>query len=308
MPRPPRRTVVEQLNADVGAHAEGEAFDYGAAFSRNIGWITADEQARLRRSRVAIAGLGGVGGAHALTLARLGVGCFHLADFDTFGVHNLNRQAGAFMSSVGRSKAEVISEMVQDINPEAEIVRFDEGVNADNLDRFLRGVDVYVDGIDFFAIGARRMVFAACHAGAGPAVTAAPLGMGVSLLYFAPGGTSFERYFRLEGQSEQEQFALFIAGLSPAMLQRTYLVAPEAVNFGQRRGPSTVMACELCAGVTGVAVLKLLLGRGGLRAAPWSMQFDAYRQRLSHTWRPFGNANPLQRLLLRFVRPRLAMG
>lgn len=292
----------------VGSSEASETFDYGTAFSRNLGWVTSEEQTRLKGSRVAIAGLGGVGGAHALTLARLGIGSFHLADFDTFGVHNLNRQAGAYMSSVGSSKADVISRMVRDINPDAEIVCFDQGVTADNADQFLRGVDVYVDGIDFFAIEARRLVFAACHSRAIPAVTAAPLGMGVSLLYFAPSGTSFEQYFRLEGQPQQEQFARFIAGLSPAMLQRSYLVAPQAVNFAERRGPSTVMACELCAGVTGVAVLKLLLGRGGLRPAPWAMQFDAYRQRLSHTWRPFGNANPLQRLLLRLVRPRLAMG
>jgi molybdopterin/thiamine biosynthesis adenylyltransferase len=300
--------VAEQVTSGAGSLESREVFDYGTAFSRNIGWVTAEEQSRLRRSRVAIAGLGGVGGAHALTLARLGIGRFHLADFDTFGVHNINRQAGAFMSSVGRPKAEVISRMVRDINPQAEIVHFDEGVTSDNVDQFLRGVDAYVDGIDFFAVDARRLVFAACHARAIPAVTAAPLGMGVSLLYFAPGRTSFEQYFKLDGRPQQEQFARFIAGLSPAMLQRSYLVAPDAVNFAQRRGPSTVMACELCAGVTGVAVLKVLLGRGGLRPAPWAMQFDAYRQRLSHTWRPFGNANPLQWLLLRLVRPRLAMG
>lgn len=286
----------------------GVAFDYGVAFSRNLGWVTAEEQLRLRSARVAIAGLGGVGGAHALALARLGVGRFHLADFDTFGVHNLNRQAGAFMSSVDRAKAEVISRMVRDINPEAEVVCFDQGVTPQNADDFLRDVDVYVDGLDFFAIEARRMVFAACHSRGIPAVTAAPLGMGASLLYFSPSGYSFEQYFRMEGRPQQEQFARFIAGLSPAMLQRAYLVEPGAVNFAQRRGPSTVMACELCAGVAGVAVLKLLLGRGGLRPAPWALQFDAYRQRLSHTWRPFGNANPLQWLLLRLVRPRLAMG
>ena len=288
--------------------ASREAFDYDTAFSRNIGWVTPEEQSRLRRSRVAIAGLGGVGGAHALTLARLGIGSFHLADFDTFGVHNLNRQAGAFMSSMGSAKADVISRMVRDINPEAEIVRFDQGVTAANAGDFLRGVDVYVDGIDFFAIEARRMVFAECHARGVAALTAAPLGMGVSLLYFSPAGTSFEQYFRLEGQPQQEQFARFIAGLSPAMLQRTYLVAPQAVHFAERRVPSTGMACELCAGVTGVAVLKLLLQRGGVRAAPWAIQFDAYRQRLSHTWRPLGNAHPLQWLLLRLIRPRLAMG
>ncbi len=280
-------------------------FDYGQAFSRNIGWVTTEEQQRLAQARVAVAGLGGVGGAHVLTLSRLGLGAFRIADFDSFEVHNFNRQAGAFVSSLNGPKSGVMARMALDINPGAQIDVFDEGVTPGNLDQFLAGVDVYVDGIDFFAIEARRMIFAACHARGIPAVTAAPLGMGVSLLYFSPAGMSFEQYFRLEGCTRQEQYARFIAGLSPAMLQRPYLVAPEAVNFAEKRGPSTVMACDLCAGVTGTAVLKLLLGRGKLRPAPWAMQFDAYEQKLSHTWRPFGNANPLQRLLLALIRPHL---
>ena len=282
-------------------------YDYGAAVSRNIGWLTLAEQQRLRGARVAVAGLGGVGGAHVLTMARLGIGAMNIADFDHFEVHNFNRQAGAFVSTVGQPKAEVMAGMARGVNPDADVRVFSAGVTPENLDDFLRGVDLYIDGIDFFAVEARRMLFAACHAKGIPAVTAAPLGMGTSLLYFSPAGMSFERYFRLAGCSRQEQFARFIAGLSPAMHQRRYLVAPEAVNFAEQRGPSTIMACELCAGVTGTAALKILLGRGHLKAAPWAMQFDAYEQKLTFTWRPFGNANPLQRLLLAMIRPRLNM-
>ena len=282
-------------------------FDYQDAFSRNIGWLTADEQQRLRGAKVAIAGLGGVGGAHLLTLARLGVGRFAIADFDSFGVHNLNRQAGAFMSTVGQPKLAVMARMARDINPELEIDGFDEGVTAANVDGFLKGVDVYVDGIDFFAMPARELVFAACHRLGIPALTAAPLGMGVGLLYFSPEGMSFEDYFRLAGLDEQEKYVRFIAGLSPMMLQRHYLAVPEAVNFGRRSGPSTVMACELCAGLMGTSVLKVLLGRGRLRAAPWALQFDAFRHQLAQTWRPFGNANPLQRLLMALIRSRLQL-
>ena len=57
-----------------------ERFDYATAFSRNLGWITEFEQAILRRKRVAIAGMGGVGGLHLLTLARLGLSTFRIAD------------------------------------------------------------------------------------------------------------------------------------------------------------------------------------------------------------------------------------
>ncbi|MBK9237030.1 MAG: ThiF family adenylyltransferase [Rhodoferax sp.] len=281
------------------------AFAYDSAFSRNIGWVTQREQAKLRKSRVAIAGLGGVGGAHLLTLARLGISHFNIADFDDFDVHNLNRQAGAFMPSMGQPKIEVVAKLARDINPDMDLRSFPQGVTPENVDEFLRDVDVYVDGLDFFALPARRMVFAKCRAKGIPALTAAPLGMGTAFLYFSPTGMSFEDYFKVDGHESQEQYARFIAGLSPAMVQRDYLVAPDAVNFTQKRGPSTVMACDLCAGVMGTSVLKVLLGRGTMKAAPWGMQFDAYHQTLRMTWRPFGNSNPFQQLLLKFIRPKL---
>lgn len=279
------------------------AFNYERAFSRNIGWLRSAEQALLRSKRVAIAGLGGVGGEHLVTLSRLGIQKFHISDFDDFDVHNMNRQAGAFMSSMGQPKLSVMERMARDINPEAEIVSFPEGVKEDNLDRFLDGVDLYVDGLDFFVLGIRRKVFAACRAKGIPAITAAPLGMGMSFLYFDPKGMSFEDYFQLEGQPEFEQYARFAAGLSPAMLNRHYLVSPEAVNLAEKRGPSTGMAIKLCAGFLGTSALKLLLGRGELPAAPWSLHFDAYQLKFKRCWRPGGNRNPLQRLLLRFMRP-----
>lgn len=280
-------------------------FDYDQAFSRNIGWVTMAEQAKLRQSRVAIAGLGGVGGAHLLTLSRLGLANFNIADFDDFDVHNMNRQAGAFMPFMGQPKIDTVAQLARDINPEIDVRLFPKGVTSENIDNFLQDVDVYVDGLDFFALPARRMVFAKCREKGIPALTAAPLGMGVAFLYFSPTGMSFEDYFKVEGQDQQEQYARFIAGLSPAMMNRDYLVAPEAVNFQEKRGPSTIMACDLCAGMMGTSVLKVLLKRGEIKPAPWGLHFDAYHQKLKHTWRPFGNANPLQQLLLKFIRPVL---
>ncbi|MDD3352496.1 ThiF family adenylyltransferase [Zoogloea sp.] len=284
-------------------------FDYDAAFARNIGWVTEAEQAALRGKRVAIAGVGGVGGVHLLTLARLGVGKFHIADMDTFDLVNFNRQAGAMMSTLGRPKAEVLREMALDINPELDIQVFGAGVDAGNLADFLNGVDLYVDGLDFFAFQARKDTFRACHARGIPAVTAAPLGMGTAVLSFLPGRMSFEEYFCLEGCDEDEMAVRFLLGLSPAMLQRGYVVDPSRVDFKARRGPSTIAACQLCAGVTAVESLKILLGRGEVLCAPRGFQFDAYRNRYTQTWRPWGNRNPIQRLALAIARRQLrAMG
>jgi molybdopterin/thiamine biosynthesis adenylyltransferase len=285
---------------------QGHAFSYDEAFSRNIGWVTEAEQARLRGSRIAIAGLGGVGGSHLITLARLGIGKFHIADFDAFSLANFNRQAGANLGNVDRPKIDAMAEMALAINPELDIERFPSGVRPDNLERFLEGVDLYVDGLDYFALDIRRAVFARCAELGIPAVTAAPLGMGVALMTFMPGGMKFDDYFRLEGCSPDEQAIRFLLGLSPRLLQRGYLVDISRVDFSARRGPSTVMACELCAGFAATECLKILLGRGPIRQAPRGVHFDAYRHRLVRTWRPFGNANPIQRMMLAFARRQLA--
>jgi molybdopterin/thiamine biosynthesis adenylyltransferase len=280
------------------------AFDYAAAFSRNIGWVTEAEQQTLSSKRVAIAGLGGVGGAHLLTLARLGIGRFSIADFDRFDLANFNRQAGATTATLGRPKVEVLAAQVRLINPAVELRAHEDGVTAANVNAFLAGADCYVDGLDFFAFGAREMTFAACAQLGIPAVTVAPLGMGAALLNFLPGRMTFEQYFGVSGRGDAEKAARFLVGLAPAMLARGYLVDDTRVNLSEQRGPSTIMACDLCAGIAATETLKILLRRGKVLAAPWGMHFDAYTYRLKKTWRPGGNANPLQRLLISIVRRR----
>ena len=284
-----------------------QSFNYDDAFSRNIGWVTRAEQQQLRHKRVAIAGLGGVGGVHLLTLCRLGIGKFHLAEFDTFDLANCNRQAGATVSSLGQHKLDVMLRQARDINPELDITSFSEGVTQDNLDAFLQGVDIYIDGLDFFAFQARQQVFAACAEKGIPAVTAAPLGMGAAVLNFLPGGMSFDDYFRLNDGPEAEQPLRFLMGLAPARLQMGYLADPSSVDLAKRKGPSTIMACQLCAGVAATEALKILLGRGPVRVVPKGYHFDAYRNRLALTWRPGGNRNPLQRLFIAIAKRKLGL-
>jgi molybdopterin/thiamine biosynthesis adenylyltransferase len=281
------------------------AFNYDQAFSRNFGWLAPAEQTTLRGKRIAIAGMGGVGGIHLLTLARLGIGAFHIADFDTFDTPNFNRQAGAMVSTLGQPKTDVLTRMAKDINPELDIKAFDEGVTPGNIDDFLDGVDLYVDGLDFFAFSARELVFPALAKRGIPAVIAAPLGMGVSLLNFMPGHMAFEEYFRWQGCSEEEKAIRFLIGLSPALLQRTYLMDPSSTNLKAQKVPSTPVGSELCAGVATTEAVKILLDRGNVIIAPHGIHFDAYRNKLARTWRPWGNNNPLQRLAIAIAKRQL---
>lgn len=280
-------------------------FIYSEAFSRNIGWVTSQEQETLRGKRVAIAGMGGVGGVHLLTLARLGIGSFHIADLDVFELVNFNRQVGATIPHLGKPKVDSLAKMALEINPELNIKIFPEGVNEKNLPEFLKGVDLYIDGLDFFVYSIRQLLFATCARLGIPATTVAPLGMSAALLNFLPGKMTFEEYFCWGDLPDDEKGLRFLLGLAPARLQFGYLVDPSAVNLEEHRGPSTIMACQICAGMAATEALKILLKRGEALAAPRGLQFDAYRNKLSRTWLPGGNNNPLQRIALKIARGQL---
>jgi molybdopterin/thiamine biosynthesis adenylyltransferase len=278
-------------------------FNYQQAFSRNLGWVTEKEQTQLKNKRIAIAGAGGVGGVHLLTLTRLGIANFNIADFDDFEIHNFNRQSGAFMSTINKQKVDVMERMARDINPEADIKSFPKGVFEFNVEEFLEGVDLYVDALDFFALEARKTVFKKCYEKNIPVVTAAPLGMGCAFLCFMPNKMSFEEYFRFEDkETEDDQLIQFLIGLSPAMLQRSYLIDKTRVSFTEKRGPSTPMAVNLCAGMAGTYALKILLGRGDILCAPYGLHFDAYRNKFVKTWRPFGNAGLIPRIMFHIAK------
>jgi molybdopterin-synthase adenylyltransferase len=281
-------------------------FDREIAFSRTLGLVTPQELETLRQKTIAIAGLGGVGGSHLLTLTRLGIGGFHLAEFDTFGLENFNRQAGASLASIGRKKLEVMEEAARQINPELRIGKFPDGVKPANVDAFLEGVDVYVDSLDYFAFAARTMIFKGCSERHIPAVTAGPLGMGVALLNFLPGHMSFQDYFDWkETDSDMDKAVKFLVGLAPSLPHRHSLVDRRYVSLEARKGPSTPMACELCAGFAGTEVMKILLKRGKVRAAPHSLHFDAYLEKFYSRRIWFGNRNPWQKLKIAITRRML---
>lgn len=267
-------------------------FSYEAAFSRNLGLVNEAEQRRLRCSRVGLAGLGGVGGAHLQALIRLGIGAFHLADMDCFEIANFNRQLGASMLTMGRAKVEVLAEMAREINPEVHLGEFTEGITATNLNAFLDGVDVVVDGIEFFAVEAHRSLHAACRKRSIPVVQAGPVGYGAAVWTFLPQGITFDRYFGLEEEMTwAEQVLAFALGHSPGLVND---VDPRRVDLAAQRGPALASACLLCAATAATEVLKLVCERGPLCAAPRGVYFDPYRAKtialrprpsLTQSWR-----------------------
>lgn len=291
--------------APAGRGPAAPDFSYGQAFARHLGLINAEEQARLRRARVAVLGMGGVGGIHLITLTRLGIGAFHVADPDGFEVANFNRQYGANVRTLGRNKAEVMAEEARAINPELDLRVFAEAVTPANVGAVLDGVDVLVDGIDFFALDTRRLVFREARRRGIWAVTAGPLGFSTAYLVFSPTGMSFDDYFDFDHAVDRlDELIAFLIGLAPAATHRTYMDLARA-DPTTGRGPSAGLACHLCSGVAAAEVLKILLGRSPVRPAPSFFQFDAYRQIFIRGGLPGANRHPWRRFKRRLVRKKL---
>lgn len=267
------------------------------AFSRNIGIFSEAEQALLRHACVAVAGLGGVGGLYVITLARMGVGAFHLADMDVFEPVNINRQYGAKIQTIGRPKLDVMVEEALAVNPHLKIVSFPEGITENNLDQFLEGAHVVLDGLDFFNLPIRRLLFNRARQKGLYVVTAAPLGFSTAVLVFSPlDGMKFDEYFNVRSDlSDEDAYLRFAMGLAPRPTHLRYLDL-RRVNLRDRAGPSVASACQLCAGAAATEAAKILLGRGPVRSVPHFIQVDPYTWTFRRGRLPLGNRNPLQRL------------
>lgn len=123
--------------------------DMKEIFSRGASLLGEDGIARLRASRVAVFGVGGVGGFAAEALARSGVGALDLIDHDTVSPSNINRQIIALHSTVGRKKVEIMAERIADICPDTVVRTFDTFYLPETAHLFDFSIyDYVVDAID----------------------------------------------------------------------------------------------------------------------------------------------------------------
>ncbi len=118
-------------------------------FSRTETLLGSDAMEKLKNSRVAVFGAGGVGGYVIEALARSGIGAIDIIDNDKVGVSNINRQIYALHSTVGEYKTDVAAKRIADINPDAKVRTYKTFFMPDNADEFDFGeYDYVVDAID----------------------------------------------------------------------------------------------------------------------------------------------------------------
>jgi molybdopterin/thiamine biosynthesis adenylyltransferase len=281
----------------VGPPAQtGLSWSYDEAFVRNRGLISPEEQERLRHARVAIAGMGGIGGIDLVTFARLGIGRFSIADPETFAVANTNRQFGAMASTIGRSKAQVMAQFARDINPEVDLRVFEAPIGPDNVAEFLRDADVFIDAVEVFEADVRRQLFRQAAAQGIYGITGGPVGFSGIWISFDPKGMSFDSYFDFsDDMSPTEKLVAFAAGVAPKATHRPYMDL-KYLDVSARTAPSCAAACHLAAAAIGSEVVKILLKKGKVRPAPYYQQFDPFVGRYARGYLWMGNRHPFQRL------------
>ena len=123
--------------------------DLPPQFERTRILLDDQEQSRLTRAHVLVAGLGGVGSYCAEALARAGVGRLTIIDHDVVSASNINRQLPALLSTVGQSKADLMAARIRDINPACELTVIREFLVPETVaDIVPADVDYVIDCID----------------------------------------------------------------------------------------------------------------------------------------------------------------
>ncbi len=121
-------------------------------FERSAYLLGEDAMRKLNRATVAVFGVGGVGSYAAEALARTGIGKLVLVDYDIIDITNINRQVHATTGTVGLPKVDVMKKRLLEINPDLQIVVFNEKYSADTREKLISGeYDYIVDAIDMIS-------------------------------------------------------------------------------------------------------------------------------------------------------------
>lgn len=123
------------------------SFSYETFTTRNIGFVSEEEQRRLHNATVFVCGTGGMGGAAIQALARAGIGRLVLADIDRFELSNLNRQVFCFADTIGRQKAEATRDLCLKINPDLAMTVYGPDW-TDQVETLVENADVVINGTD----------------------------------------------------------------------------------------------------------------------------------------------------------------
>lgn len=246
---------------------------YRERFLRSFGIMDESGLERIRRTTVAIGGLG-LGGSIFINLVRLGVEKFHIADPDTYERTNVNRQRLAKESTVGQRKDDALVKEARDINPDIQVTFFRDGVNSSNVGEFLTGVDWVVDVVDVFALNEKLTLNEEAARRGLPVVSCGALGFAASVVVFDRSTPTFAQLTEMDSADAYEpNMRKFVRFICPEL---PFYMKDQVEKAIRREGhiPFVVPGVEIAAAFAVSEIAKEILGLGEKIRAPRGIHID----------------------------------
>ncbi len=234
--------------------------EYWEMLDRQKGIISKEEQTQLKNSQILIVGCGGIGGASAEMLARMGVGKIRVVDKDHFEISNLNRQLMSNFDDIGRLKAEVTQETLLSINPLMEVEAFSQELNQENVASILEGCHMVIDALDNLL--SRIILSREAQKKGIPFVHGAIHGTKGQITVFTSRTPSYEEMFQLPSRDKK---------LTPEIVAKIK-------NLSQNVPPSISSVPNIVGCLQAFEAMKILLSKGAPILAPDMLVFDLFKK------------------------------
>jgi len=234
--------------------------EYWQMLDRQKEIISRDEQILLRNSQILIVGCGGIGGAAAEMLARMGVGKIRAVDKDHFEISNLNRQLMSNSDDIGRLKAEVTREALLKVNPLLEVEAVSQELTPENAASLLEGSTIVIDALD--NLFSRIILSREARKRSVPYIHGAIHGTQGQVTTFTSRTISYEEMFKLPSQGKD---------LTPEIV--------EAVGKLSREVPPSISSVPNIVGcIQAFEAMKIITTKGSPLLAPDMLTFDLLKK------------------------------
>lgn len=250
---------------------------YEECYNRNIGLFTETEQKKLKEAKIVVAGVGGVGGIEAATLAKMGVCNFILFDPGEFDPPDMNRQFAATVSNMEKNKALATKKMLLDINPFAKVEALNYAPESDEeLDDLLKDATVAIDAIDYIGFD-YKVKFAKAVRRAGLYNFTAPIiGMTTYIFIFDPKGMTLEEFYL--APKDEKEWKKYNIPLDKVLHQSSATILAQNFTNGSLRYISNCAGiANMNGGLVASEIALLITGKRGendLICVPKAIYFD----------------------------------
>lgn len=261
---------------------------YEGIFSRNTGLFSETEQNSLRNATIGIAGVGGVGGLLIERLIRAGIGRLKFTDPGTFEPSNLNRQFGSSCLTLDKNKSEIVFHQVKDINPEAEIKYYENGLQQESdIEKFVDGCDIVIDEMDTTAFKQSILLQRASRNHGLYYIFSSAIGFGGLAVVFDPVGQTLEEYNGLTPGVNLDSLAQMTISpekavpIMPTYVRNISREILEKIFKGETPIPTTSIGAGVASLLAASETINVLLKKREVITAPRYIYLDLFDLKFS---------------------------